>query len=266
MNSIPPPPVRSPRALTPRWGLLTLCLSLVLFTLPALGSGFRVSPLRVNTDPGERDATVTVQNLLQRKQTMQVRMFDWSQNEGRDLRTPSSNWIVSPPIFSLNAGESQLIRLRYRGPLSKAGQQAFRMYVDNVPDKTSNQASGVGFGFRVGIPVFVSALVPQPPAWELRWGQHDGSGGQLSIRNTGGIATRVHGVEVHPDRNSATPSSQAPLKPSTGGGWLLPGSTLTWVIPGAIGPTLPSLKVLTERITIETNRGRWLAPGALWID
>jgi fimbrial chaperone protein len=44
-----------------------------------------------------------------------VQLFAWSQDAGQDILQPTTDLLVSPPVFTVQPGQSQLLRIALRG-------------------------------------------------------------------------------------------------------------------------------------------------------
>ena len=90
--------------------------------------------------------------------TGQVRVYRWGQKDGKDVLTPTRDIVASPPLMTVPAGQTQLLRLVNKVPAGKA-EQAYRLIVDELPPVGDTQPhAGVQLLLKYSIPVFVAPV------------------------------------------------------------------------------------------------------------
>lgn len=110
-----------------------------------------VLPVNIQMSPGQEAATITVTNKGDQDTSVQVRAFSWEQIEGEDKLTPSSVLLVSPPISTIPAGGTQLVRLvLHQLPQGKEG--TYRIVLDQIPPPAVPGV--VRVVLRISIPIF----------------------------------------------------------------------------------------------------------------
>ncbi len=154
--------------------------------------GFTVSPVTVEMAPGQRAATLTVQNHTDREASFQVRPFAWSQPAGNDQLDPTDALLVSPPLGVVPAGSSQVVRLVLRRP-AEGREVSYRILLDQIP---AQPAPGqVGFVLRLSFPVFVEPAGRTTP--QLHWTvESQGEAASLVANNNGGRRQVVRGLKL----------------------------------------------------------------------
>jgi fimbrial chaperone protein len=165
-----------------------LCLLAALAApAPALAGSLQVDPIRLEISTGRRTATVRVRNQEQVPVTIRAYPLEWSQVDGEDLYTESSAVIVSPPIFTIPAGGTQIIRVGLRNP--SADPRAFRLMVEEVPQ--ASPGTGVQVALRLNLPLF--AMMDAGAQSELAWSARRGGDGRWTIEaaNVGRNYVRV---------------------------------------------------------------------------
>ena len=130
-------------------------LAALLATGVASSQSLTVLPVNIQMTPGQRATTLTVTNKGDSETAVQVRAYAWSQQDGDDQLTNSDAVLVSPPLASIAAGGSQVIRLVLRQ--SPQGREAtYRLILDQIPPPV--QPGVVRVVLRISIPIFA-----QPP-------------------------------------------------------------------------------------------------------
>ena len=118
----------------------TLAVGLVIHS-PVFAGAFLVSPLRVELSAKTPIAVVTVRNEGVAAGVMKLDVMSWSQNEGQDTYSPTFDVLATPPVFSVPAGGSQIVRLGLRRPADANKELAYRLYLHEQPSMTAEQGA-----------------------------------------------------------------------------------------------------------------------------
>jgi len=121
----------------------------------AAGQALSVVPVNVLLVPGQKTATLTVTNRGDHETAIQIRPYAWNQPDGNDQLDETHALVISPPITSIPAGASQLIRLLLKQPPAEK-ETTYRILLDQLPPPA--ETGIVHVVFRLSIPVF------SPPA------------------------------------------------------------------------------------------------------
>ena len=87
-----------------------LCVSLVVANV-VNAANLGVSPVRVTLSESQKTGAITVLNKSTEPVSIQLEVLSWSQEEGKDVLTPTREILATPPIFTIPAGTSQLLSL-----------------------------------------------------------------------------------------------------------------------------------------------------------
>lgn len=165
----------------------------------ASGAGsLRVAPVRLDLPQDRRAVALTVTNTGNSSTLMQLDLKRWSQAAGNDDYSAADDLIVSPPIFTLDAGAEQVVRVGRRTAGQPAKEVAYRLFVQEVPTPGSiTSPSELNVVLRIGIPIF--ATPPNAPQAEVEWALQcrEGSSAVLVAMNRGGRALRIDELKVH---------------------------------------------------------------------
>lgn len=126
-----------------------------------------VSPVRVDlSDQNDKDV-VRVTNPEDIAKSYQVEIVAWSQTEERrEIYSPTEDLLAVPPLFTLEPGEEQLVRVGMLEPADTTVERSYRMFITElVPDQeTANDTVGINMRLQIGIPVFVAPSQGIPTA------------------------------------------------------------------------------------------------------
>jgi len=131
-----------------------------------------ISPVVVNVASDGR-AIFTVRNERSREVLYQITILHWFQVDGQDRYAATADFMASPPLFTLAAGASQIVRVGFRRPVRAPVEQAYRLVLAEVP-RPGDSAGGRGqieFAMQYDLPVFVASTQgadPRPLLWQIR--------------------------------------------------------------------------------------------------
>jgi len=230
-----------------------------LLALPTAWAGsFTLSPLRVDFAGAAGTAVLTVRNEDAQPVVVQVQGLSWSQEGGQDALNPSRDLLISPAVFTLPAGGSQLIRVALRRSVDPARELTYRVVLQEVPRAASPDFNGLQMVLRLSVPVFVEPLAPATP--QVAWSTSRGDDGKLTLsaRNDGTAHLRLHRFAVKTADGAATVLDQPELA------YVLPGSSRHWTFddknntrPNAQSTTSPG-KAGSYRLEGTTDRGSFV--------
>jgi fimbrial chaperone protein len=207
----PAPPHRQPR----NWllaGVLALCSG------PGAAATLEVSPVLHELPATQQAIRMSISNHGSAPATLQVRAFAWAQRDGRESLTPAPEVILSPPMFRLEAGRSQIVRAMFPG-MTPASEMSYRILIDELPEAGASEP--LRFALRLSVPVF--RLPPSPTAQALNW-QLEADGRRLVATNSGGRRERIRELTLV----AAGGESTQPASPW--GMYLLAGHSRSWTV------------------------------------
>ncbi|HKT31458.1 MAG TPA: molecular chaperone [Gammaproteobacteria bacterium] len=232
-------------------------LFLVIMLLAPFGAraaSFQVNPIRVTLSAAQTTGVLRVTNSSDSPTVVQMQIVAWSQENGRDVYTPSRKLLATPPIFTVAPGSEQVVRIGLRTAPDAKQETCYRLFLTEVPPAPTAAFHGVQIALRIGIPVFVEPAVTTAP--DLQWSAKRVSAEelQLSVRNSGTAHAELLKLSVT-EKGHSVPLLQE------FGGYLLPGSQRTWNIKLAA----PLAAAASLEITADTDGGNihaQIAPGA----
>jgi fimbrial chaperone protein len=209
--------------------LLATAASIAAMLLPieaALAGSFNVSPVRVELSAQNRTQALTVRNEGEEPSVVQAQVFAWSQEAGQDILQPTSELLVSPPVFTVQPGQSQLLRIALRGAPDPARQLSYRAVLQEVPAQARPGGPALAVALKISLPVFVEPPVDTGP--KLDWQARVATNGliELNARNLGNGHIQVADFHLS-DAAGGELASQQQVS------YILPGQTRTWTLTPA---------------------------------
>lgn len=238
---------------------LTGLATLLALSAPAVAGSFSISPLRVDFTAVSGTAALTVRNDDSTAMVIQTQGLAWSQEGGQDALTPTRDLLISPAVFTLQPGGSQLIRVALRRPVDPLRELSYRLTVQEVPQQARPDFTGLQVALKMSVPVFVAPAAPAEP--QVHWTAARAADGQLSVtaRNDGAAHARIHRFSITTGGGSTL--GQQPVM-----AYVLPGAVRQWTFddnnnsrPNATSTTVPGmagpyrLQGTTDRGSFETE-------------
>jgi fimbrial chaperone protein len=207
-----------------KFGVRRNCRCAVLAGLALLGSStralagsFRVDPVQIELPPDRQAAALTIANSGTSPVSIRVETLEWSQTGGLDRYAPTGNVIVSPPIFTIPAGKTQLVRVGLR---NRAGAHAYRVIFEEIPN-AKPEGGQVEVALRLNLPLYVeSAGKSSKP--QLQWSARSDSGGNLILTAWNGGMTHAQIVQLVANQNGHDQLLSRQM------GVVLPNSSRSW--------------------------------------
>lgn len=157
----------------------------------AQASNFEISPVVLELSSARTAGVVKIVNNDNHDVSLQLRAFEWGQSDNKDDLKPTQNLIISPPVFNLAPGASQVIRVVSRQP-SAENEIAFRLLIDEIP--SAAEGATINFKFRISMPVFIAPVAAAK--LKLDYDLHAGKPGKLVVQNSGNRRGRLLDVAV----------------------------------------------------------------------
>lgn len=201
-----------------------LLTGLVLLGGPAARAGsLGVLPSRVSLPSDGRPSVVRLENRGGAPTLVQVEVVPWSDDGAPGAATDEV--IALPPVFVLEPGSEQVVRVALRAPVRSGREAAYRLLVTEVPDAT---ADGVTFALRLSLPVFATPRGARPaPVWRV---ERSASGGRhLVLANRGDAHLRLTRLRVRRGDGGRVMDAGGTETVLAGDArrWTLPASALT---------------------------------------
>lgn len=130
----------------------------------ARAQGLSVFPVNVQLAPGQLAAALTVTNQSDGEISFQVRPLLWQQQDGAEHLATTEDLLASPPLGTIPAGATQVVRLVLRKP-PQGREASYRILLDQIPPPAS--PGTVRIALRLSIPIFAEPAMRAVP--HLQW-------------------------------------------------------------------------------------------------
>jgi fimbrial chaperone protein len=216
--------------------------------MPAHAGSFSISPLRLDLSSAARSAALTVNN-EEREALIQAQVMLWEQVDGEEKLTPTRDLLVSPAVFTLAQGASQLVRVALRNaPAVAEREQSYRLILQEVPQPANPDFSGLQIALRLSLPVFVAKEGAAGPA--LAWSAApSGNGLVITAQNSGDVHARILGFSVAPAVGDDAPLVQPVAT------YILPRQAHSWTLGQEQGEKTSAAAWRRLRLKVRTDVG-----------
>lgn len=190
-----------------------------LIASPALAQQLSVAPVLIDAPANGGPASLQISSTLERPVSLQVRIYDWTQDEGADQLTPSRDVRFSPEIFSLEPGHTQIVRMQVP---DTAGTGHWRVIVDELPAMGPQLISAGDAQLQIRLRYVISMFAAETGSVDSL--HLEPAGDHLTLTNDGEGYLRLHSLAFR------TPDGQAdPARRSVN--YVLPGATINIPYP-----------------------------------
>lgn len=229
--------------------MLHVALRLALsMPFAAAAADLGIMPVAVQLDPQHDRATVQVVNHGATPMILQAEAIAWQRHDGVDHDAPTTDLIVNPPVFTVQPGRTQIVRLGLRRASGEALKEStYRLVLREVPSPQDGETQAIHGNVRIlvalRVPVYVApAVVSRDERWQLRRQANGDVMAQVS--NAGNVHLKIGTLRLHEGVATQEPAAEAAV-----GAVLFPGEArsvrLKPQAPLGSGPL--TLEVMTDR-------------------
>jgi fimbrial chaperone protein len=165
---------------------------------------------------------------------VQVEVSGWAQSDNQDIYGATQDLLVTPPIFTIPPGGSQVIRVGLRRAQDPANELSYRVFMQELPPPAGPGFQGLQMALRIGVPVFVAASAR--PRSDVTWrAAASGDGVKLVLVNGGSVHLKIVDIALTAaGGKSAATVAHTPI-------YVLPGQRHEWMLklsaPAKVGTT-----------------------------
>jgi fimbrial chaperone protein len=191
---------------------------------PASASGLRVEPVLLDMNAPQAAGILTLRNNKDAGVSVQTRVFRWTQENGTEHLEPATGVAASPPIVTLLPGGEYTVRVVRTSKTPVSREEAYRVWVDELPASGQSSQSGVTILLRQSIPIFFRARQVTPPqvSWSYRF---DGGQFLVTARNTGDERLRIASMRLSDNAGRTAGFGNGLV------GYVLGQSSMTFTVP-----------------------------------
>jgi len=222
-----------------------LALLLCLLGQQAVAASMNVNPVRLTLQKPGQSTELRIRNDGLEPISVEVTSWAWSQSEaGEDRLEPTDQILAVPPIFTLQAGKQQIVRVAFLGNAHSESERTFRLLATELAPPSGPQGSAVSMRVQLSLPIFVTAPGTSPkPEIQLVSTSTTREGTVVTLRNSGNAHVKLRTLEVIGSQGTLPARGDRPVGQAR---YLLPGTTMEFLIPGDAG-TLQGVRITPEK-------------------
>ena len=172
--------------------ILTTWLMLAIAT-PVYATSLQVAPVLVDVPASGVTSRITLKNNGSEQIKAQIRIFKWVQKNGKDELVPTRDVVASPPLARISPNSKSTVRVVRISKSPLNGEEAYRLIVDQLPQKSNRSGVAVKLQIRYSIPVFFGANAADEP--NLVWTAKS-NGSKLTVKNKGNRHIRLSELKI----------------------------------------------------------------------
>ena len=203
--------------------MATRSSAIALFLLGAAvfaqAGSLAISPVRVDLSETKPNSIVQVTNAGDDPITVQVHAASWKTEGAEDSYLDTNDVVANPPVFTLAAGQKQIIRLGLRSREPIEIERSYRLFLEEVPKPP--KPGTIGTVLLISLPIFQVPRRPVAPILIWQAGFTDDGALRLSVQNDGSAHDRIKELEIEVG---------AERIPSSISAYVLPGGRRDFVI------------------------------------
>jgi fimbrial chaperone protein len=130
--------------------------TLLLAVTPLHAASLRMSPIGLDLTAPEKAGAISLTNTSDEPVNLQIRIFKWTQVDGKDVLTETRDVLVSPPATTIKAEETYTLRVVRTASQPVSGEETYRLVIDELPKPIDPRApaQGVRMVLRTSMPIF----------------------------------------------------------------------------------------------------------------
>lgn len=225
--------------------VVMLATLLVAAPDPARAASFTIDPLKVVLSESQASTVIRVQNTGKDTLTLQLQPRRWRQEPRTERLEPTRELVVTPQIFRIKPGSTQLVRIAMLGKPDPERESAYRLVFDEIPAPPAADFIGVQVAMQITIPLFISPQNRTNAALRLSVRESGNSKLIIVAENQGNAHTHLKKFIVarHGDDTVAPVEIEMPA-------YLLPGVTREFQVPRPLWMLESSEKVSIKAIGV----------------
>ena len=162
-------------------------------TPSVLATSLQIAPVLVDVPAPGAASKLILSNRGSEQIKAQIRIFKWIQKNGKDQLVATKDVVASPPLVKISAQGTNTVRIVRVSKTPLKNEEAYRLIVDQLPDKSKKSGVAVKLQMRYSIPVFFGASLGDEPklSWTIK-----GNGANLIVKNRGKRHVRLSELSI----------------------------------------------------------------------
>ncbi|WP_260295749.1 molecular chaperone [Sedimenticola hydrogenitrophicus] len=207
-------------------------------------TGLGVTPIRIHLSEATPTAALTLENNGSNTTVVQLQLMKWDAAGADDHYRPTYEVVATPPIATLQPGQTQIVRVGLSRDVDEGKELAYRLYIEEVPAPPQQHQQGLQVTLRIGVPIFIAPKITAQPGLEWRAVRNGPDSVALHATNVGNAHLRLMDLKLRSEGAEHLLAERQVV------GYLLPGQSRQWLMQVEGG--LPSGRL---RLSAATDPG-----------
>ena len=223
----------------------TALLAVLSTSSATVAGSLQVAPVTLEVVKPAASSSIRLRNEGSMPLVAQVRVYRWSQVNGVEKLELTDSVVASPPMLNIQVGAEVIVRIVNLSEATARSEDAYRLVIDEVPNRSQQKPGSVAIVVRHSIPVFMRTAASTKPhvafTVEARNGRQF-----LTATNVGTRRLRLAKMVLKDEAGNVHRFGEGL------NGYVLSGSSFSWAMP-ANSRHITSAKTLT--VSAETDIG-----------
>lgn len=167
-------------------------------------------------------ATLTLTNDSDTPTVVDATLNTWHQIHDEDIYTPIKELLIVPPLVTIPAHGSQLLRIALRTPVSNTSEIPYRLYLKEVLPPAHSKILALRVALRLGLPVFIEPPIKTQVKLDWSIKKNKNSEWLIKAKNIGNQHVQIGELILSQNGKTLFEKSMAE--------YILPSSTYVWHI------------------------------------
>jgi fimbrial chaperone protein len=207
----------------------------------------QIEPVLIDVAAPGAASTVSLRNDGAAPINAQIRIFRWSQVDGKERLEPTDDVVASPPAVALAPKANYVARIVRVTKRPISGEESYRVLIDQLPAPTQQRGNAVNLLVRYSIPVFFGASDRRDPAvaWSVTV---SGNKVKVTARNDGDRRIRIASLNIRNAKGKTVSFGKGLV------GYVLGKSTADWTVPagGFVAEGAISINAQSDTGSVDT--------------
>lgn len=134
-----------------------------IFILPTLSyANFTIAPVKLKINNNEKIAAISVKNNTNEAKSFQLIIYKVIFEDGKEVQKETKDLIVTPAMFKIPAGKTQLIRVAIKSNnMYSTIEDGYKISVKELPRRLNAEGAHVQLVTEFKVPVSISSQTPE---------------------------------------------------------------------------------------------------------
>ena len=208
-----------------KFNYLILTILITAFFVTHLGATVVINPVIINFSKDINSQEIILENQSDKEKIFEVSIKEWKQENNDYVYIETNKIVVFPLMSKIPPKSKQKFRLVLKTRPSEPIQATYRLFFNEIAEKSKEKAKAASFSFlfKLLVPVFVEGnnfIKKNEKVWSTKINEKN-KNITISLKNNGTNYVKIRNISV----------SQLNKFKDDNWQYILPGATRSWAIP-----------------------------------